>query len=102
MSNQYRTYSIYDADPNSSGVDAWPGHDQEELDSASHAKLSLAEALELVERIMAAAELDADDGYEVGQTLYAHVWDYDGTVHTVRHEITEGNLRAARLEAFGA
>lgn len=69
------TYSIFDSDPNTSGDTEWPGHAHAQLRAAD-----LAAAEERVEEIMSSASYSEDDGYEVGQTVYAIIWDEDGTI----------------------
>ncbi len=68
------TYTIFDANPNDSSGTAWPDHDDVEIESDSDD-----EAIETVRATMSveAAGLNASDGYDVGQRLYALVWDAD-------------------------
>ena len=71
------TYTIFDADPNSSSGTAWPSHDDIEIAADSDA-----DALEVVrdEMCIEASGLNVQDGYDVGQRLYAIVWAEDGTI----------------------
>ena len=70
------TYSIFDSDPNVNGS-AWPTHDEIDLEAESDE-----EAVSEVQNILEikAAGLYACDGYGVGDTLYAIVWDVDGLI----------------------
>lgn len=71
------TYTIFDANPNSSSGTAWPDHQDIEIEADSDE-----EALDAVIDVMCseAAGLNPDDGYDVGQLLYAIIWDADGTI----------------------
>ena len=71
------TYTIFDADPSASSGAAWPTHQDIEIEAASDE-----DALEAVLDVISieSAGLSADDGYEVGQSLYAIVWDADGII----------------------
>jgi hypothetical protein len=72
-----------------SGVDAWIGHDGDELDARSdddacveaHAKLE-----------SAAAGLRRSDGYEVGQEIYLMVWRDGSLLDVLSHELTDEDL----------
>jgi hypothetical protein len=70
------TYTIFDADPQSSSGTAWPDHTDIELeaDDDSTAADAVRDAMEIE-----AAGLSSDD-YAVGDTLHAIVWDADGVV----------------------
>lgn len=84
------TYSIFDADPSASSVDACAGHDDREVEAEDNETVvrDVRDALEIV-----AASLSAADGYEVGQRLYALIWDAGGTiVATPTHELTADDL----------
>lgn len=82
------TYSIFDADPNTSSGTEWPGHAHAQIRAAD-----LAAAEERVEEIMSSASYSEDDGYEIGQTIYAIIWDEDGTiVGKPTYEITAEDL----------
>jgi hypothetical protein len=71
------TYTIFDANPNTSSGTAWPSHEDIEIEAESDA-----EALGAVRDVMSteAAGLNASDGYDVGQRLYALVWDADTVI----------------------
>lgn len=68
------TYSIFDANPHSSSGTVWPSHDDVEIDAESDD-----EAIEAVLDVMSieARGLNPQDGYDVGQRIYAIVWDGD-------------------------
>lgn len=68
------TYSIFDADPNSSTDMQWPGHNRAKLAAKD---LGAAEAR--VKEIMSGARFDEADGYEVGQRIYSLIWE-DGVI----------------------
>ena len=71
------SYTIFDADPQTSGGSAWPSRSDVEIEAGDDA-----EAVALVEAALAAAAsgLSGADGYEVGDTLHALVGEEDGTV----------------------
>jgi hypothetical protein len=71
------TFTIFDANPNSSSGTAWPSHQDEALEADSDEA-----AIEAVRDVMdvESAGLSCDDGYDVGQRLYAIVWDADGMI----------------------
>lgn len=71
------TYTIFDADPASSSGTAWPTHSDIEIEATTddEAIAAVRDAMEVE-----AAGLSQADGYEVGQRLYAYVWDADGTI----------------------
>jgi hypothetical protein len=71
------TYTIYDSGPHSSSGTAWPTHEDIEIEAGSDE-----EAIEAVRDIMSteAAGLNPTDGYDVGQRLYACVWDSDQVI----------------------
>lgn len=84
------TYTIFDADPQSSSGTAWPSHEDIEIEADSDA-----DAIEEVESVMSveAAGLNPSDGYEAGQSLHALVWSDDGSVvGQPRHELTDDDL----------
>ncbi len=84
------TYTIFDADPSSSGGCALPGHEDVELesDSVEEAVDAARDALEIV-----ACGLSTADGYSVGQRLYALVWDANCTVvGSPTYTLTEEDL----------
>jgi|GEM_PF-1500036 len=86
---RYR-YTVFNADPMSSGGSAWPDRSDVELEADD-----AAEAAALVEASLAAAAsgLSGADGYEVGDTLHALVWDEDGTVvASPKYVLTEDDL----------
>lgn len=71
------TYTIFDANPNSSSGTAWPSHDSLEIVADDDDG-----AIEAVRDVMSveAAGLNPDDGYDVGQRLYAIVWGADTVI----------------------
>jgi hypothetical protein len=69
----YYTYTIYDSHPAASGPCHWPDHENVEIEADDDAE-ALADVRTILE--VAACGLSAD-GYEVGQRLYASVWDAD-------------------------
>lgn len=75
MSNY--TYTIFDADPNSSSGTEWPSHQDVELEANDDD-----EALTYVLGKMAteATGLSVSDDYAVGDTIHAIVWSEDGTI----------------------
>lgn len=79
-----RTYSVFDADPNSSSSGLW--HDRTDVPAEGD---TLEEAVAFVRGELAecAEGLRADDGYDVGQRLYALLVDADGTTLQLSHEI---------------
>lgn len=84
------TYTIFDADPHQVSGSAWTSHMDRDIEADSDA-----DALDEVRDTMSieAAGLSPADGYQVGQTLYALVWDADGVlVGEPRYEITEEDL----------
>lgn len=88
------TYTIFDADPNSSSGTELPDSADIELEADS-----AEEALELArdELENAAAGLNVSDGYEVGQRLYALVWDHAGqVVGTLTYELTQDDLGVSK------
>lgn len=66
------TYTIYDANPHTSSGTAWPTHQEVEIEAESDEDV-LSEVEEIMET--EAAGLSSADGYDVGQHLYALVWD---------------------------
>jgi len=86
------TYTIFDADPAVSGPSAWPSHEDLEIeaDSSEDAVSDVAAELDVE-----AAGLSPSDGYEVGQTIYALVWDADGQVIArLTHDLSAEDLGA--------
>ena len=84
------TYSIYDGNPAASGGCTLPDHEDLEIeaDSDEDARFDVELALEV-----AAAGLSVDDGYAVGDVLYALVWDADGeVVATLTYTLTAEDL----------
>lgn len=71
------TYTIFDADPNSSSGTQWPTHEDLEIeaDSDDEAIQQVAELMEIE-----AAGLSPDDDYAVGDRLHALVWADDETI----------------------
>jgi hypothetical protein len=84
-----RTFTIYDADPDASGPSAWP--DSEDIEAQGD---SIQEAVEYVRGELAseAAGLEPSHGYEIGQRIYALVFDLDGTPTKISHELTAEDL----------
>lgn len=90
------TYTIFDANPNSSSGTEWPTHDDVALEVDSDA-----EAIEEVRSVMEseAAGLNTSDGYRPGDTLHALVWDEDGTiVGTPTYDLTHKDLGVSTSE----
>ena len=85
-----RRYTIFDSDPSSGGVTAWPDHTHRALD----ADLDLRSCLEVVRRRMEseAQALRRADGYEAGQWIYALVWDLDGSTYQLSYMLTDDDL----------
>lgn len=84
------TYTIFDNDPSESDGNRWPSHENLAIDADDDE-----EAIEDVRDAMsiAAADLNPCDGYEVGQRLYALVWDEHGQIiGTPTYEITAEDL----------
>jgi hypothetical protein len=85
------TYSIFDSNPNASSVDAWPDHDDVEIecDSDDEAESEVQDILD-----SAANECSPSDGYEVGQSLYALITDVNSAINiaVLTHEITAEEL----------
>lgn len=84
------TYTIFDADPNTSGACSWDDHQDVEIlaDDADDARSQVEHILESV-----ASECNPSDGYEVGQRIYAIVWDEDGAiVAKLSYELTAEDL----------
>lgn len=70
------TYNVYDGNPSTSGVDAWYDDGREiEADSVEEAIEAVRDKMEI-----AAAGCRTADGYAVGDVIYGHVWDADGTI----------------------
>lgn len=84
------TYTIFDANPNTSSGTAWPTHQDLDIEAESDE-----EALAAVRDVMSteAAALNTEDGYQVGQLLYAIVWDENTViVGEPTYELTAGDL----------
>lgn len=84
------TYTIFDANPNSSSGTEWPSHENIKIEADSDD-----EAIDEVRDVMSteAAELNTSDGYDVGDTLHAIIWDEDGTIiGTPTYELTAEDL----------
>lgn len=93
MSSNY-TYTIFDGDPNLSSGTAWPSHQDIEIEAEGDD-----EALTYVlgKMAMEATGLSVSDDYEVGQRLYALVWDEDETiVGQPTYELTAEDLGATK------
>lgn len=85
------TYSIFDSDP-SAGGHAWPSHDDVPIEADSPEE---AESDVLDEVQVQAAGLNREDDYDVGDRLYALVWDEYGTVVAdPTYDLTEEDLGA--------
>lgn len=71
------TYTIYDSNPHWNNAGVWPSHQDVDIeaDSADEAAEDVQDELDVH-----AAGLSAVDGYDVGQTLHALVWDEDGQI----------------------
>lgn len=84
------TFTIFDADPNSSSGTAWDTHTDVELEADSDAA-AVAEVLDTM--TIEGAGLNPSDGYEVGQSLHAIVWSEDETiVGQPTYELTHEDL----------
>jgi hypothetical protein len=84
------TYTIFDANPNSSSGTEWPTHDDIQIEADSDEEVT-AEVRDVMS--VEAAGLNTSDGYEVGDVLHALVWDADGTiVGTPTYELTAEDL----------
>ena len=84
------TYTIFDADPNSSSGTHWPSHQDIEIEADSDE-----EAVAEVEQVMEseAASLNPSDGYEAGNSIHAIVWADDGEiVGQPSYELTHQDL----------
>ncbi len=84
------TYTIFDANPNTSSGTAWDTHTDVEIEADSDQ-----EAIDEVRDVMSieSSGLNAEDGYDVGQELHALVWDADETiVGTPTYEITADDM----------
>jgi hypothetical protein len=84
------TYTIFDANPNTSSGTDWPTHTDIEIEADSDD-----EALAAVEDEMSseAGSLNPSDGYEAGNLLHAIVWADDGTiVGEPTYELTHDDL----------
>ncbi len=84
------TYTIFDADPQSSSGAQWPSHQDIEIEADCDA-----DAVEEVESVMSveAAGLNPSDGYEAGNSIHAIVWSDDGTiVGQPSYELTHQDL----------
>lgn len=76
--NTYR-YTIFDANPQTSSGTDWPSHSRVELSAASDKDAEDA----VCDVMQAEAERGVcrpDDGYKVGQKLYAIIWGDDGQI----------------------
>lgn len=69
---QAYTYTIFDSNPHTSSGTAWPTHQDIKLEADSDE-----EAVKAVRNEMSleSQNLNPDDGYDVGQQIYAIVWD---------------------------
>jgi hypothetical protein len=81
---------VYDGDPGSSGCDVWPTHDGTRL-NAETLDEARDEALDILS--CEAAGLSRDDGYTVGQRIYAMIDDADDSgSDCVSYELTVDDL----------
>lgn len=82
------TYTIFDANPNSSSGTAWPSHSDVEIEADSDEN-AVAEVRDVME--IEAAGLSAANGYVAGDCLHAIVWDEDGVIVGMpTHQVTFG------------
>lgn len=84
------TYTIFDANPHTSGGTAWPSHTDIEIEAESDE-----DALEEVRDALSveSSRLSVSDGYDVGQRLYALLWDSEGIlVGEPTYDLTEEDL----------
>jgi len=89
MTTEY-TMRIFDANPNEvDGGFGWPSHDGMIVE-ADGDKDAIAEALSILED--AAEGLSVEDGYEVGQRLYAPVYRDGSCVGTAVYVLTADDL----------
>lgn len=102
------TYTVFDADPNSSSGTEWPSHTDVEIEADSDD-----EAVEGVRDAMRveAAGLNPGDGYDPDDTIHAIVWSDDGTIvgqptYVLTHEDlgvhTPEESRVAAIKALSA
>lgn len=84
------TIRIYDGDPGSSCGDVWPSHDGTPLDAETLDE-AREEAIDIL--ICEAAGLSREDGYEVGQRIYAMIDAADDSgSDRVSYELTVDDL----------
>lgn len=70
------TYTIFDADPNSSSGCAWPDQTEVEIEARDDE-----EALDAAREALASAALECGpDEYDAGQKLHMIVWDEHGVI----------------------
>jgi hypothetical protein len=83
-------YTIFDANPNDSSGTAWPSHDEIVIEAESDDDV-IEEVLDVMG--VEAAGLNPDDGYDVGQRLYAIIWDdNDVIVAQLSYKLTAEDL----------
>lgn len=86
-----RTYSVYDDDPRDSSGTIW--HDRQDEPAEGE---TLDEAIAFVQGELAeiaAGLTEGEEGYDVGQSIYAMITDVDGMTLVISHEITIEDLR---------
>jgi len=86
------TYTIFDSNPHTSAHSSWPTHEDLEIEADD-----AAEAVDEVRGALSSAALNCqrEDGYTVGDLLYALVWDETGLiVGEPTHELTAEELGA--------
>lgn len=84
------SYTIYDAPPSQCGGVGWLHQQDVEIEADSDD-----DALEQVQDILSeeACYLSKDDGYEIGQKIYANIWNEDGEIiGTLNYTLTEDDL----------
>ena len=89
MSSGY-TYSIFDANPSESSGTVWHTHDGIAFTADSEA-----DAILFVTGVLdhEAFRCKTEDGYEVGQSIYALIWDEDGVqLPRLVHELSADEL----------
>ncbi len=85
----YYTFSIYDSDPDATGIHPWPTYTDATAEGECLEDVS-AHVRDVLE--IEAAGLSEADGYEIGQRIYALIWDQDGQATKLSHELTAEEL----------
>ena len=82
-------FSIYDSDPNQFHQYPWPTHDGVKIDCCTDAEAVLEVASILEDE---AQGLSKEDGYEVGQKLYAPIFRDGFCIATATYALTKDDL----------